>query len=129
MSDLRHSSNVETQTNRINNLLRPTNFRDVFVQQGTTPSRPSQFTDESSETVHQGSKPTQFKDASFETCHQGSKPTQFTEASFEPFHQGSKPTQFFNIGGNVNTSAATADYDPRAERHELARQEEKNTTY
>ena len=63
ISDLRHSSNAETQTNRINNMLRPTNFRDVFVQQGTTPSRPSQFTDESSETFHQGSKPTQFKDA------------------------------------------------------------------
>ena len=106
-------------------MFRPTNFRDVFVQQGTTPSRPPQFTDESSETLHQCSKPTQFKDASFETFHQGSKPTQFTEASFEIVHQGSKPTQFFNIGDNVNTSAATAGYDPRAERHELATQEEK----
>ena len=34
-------------------MLRPTNFRDVFVQQSTKPSRPSQFTEESSETVHQ----------------------------------------------------------------------------
>ena len=50
ISDLRQSSNAETQTNRINNMLRPTNFRDVFVQQGTTPSRPSQFTDEWPET-------------------------------------------------------------------------------
>ena len=29
ISDLRQSSNAETQTNRINNMLRPTNFRDV----------------------------------------------------------------------------------------------------
>ena len=34
-------------------MLRPTNSRDVFVQQGTKPSRPSQFTEESSETFHQ----------------------------------------------------------------------------
>ena len=53
ISDLRHSSNAETQTSRINNMLRPTNFRDVFVQQGTKPSRPSQFTEESSETFLQ----------------------------------------------------------------------------
>ena len=86
--------------------------------------RPLQFTYESSETFHQCSKPTQFTDASFETFHQGCKPTQFTDASFETFHQGSKLTQFFNIGDNVNTSAAAADYDPRAERHELATQEE-----
>ena len=53
ISDLRQSSNAETQTNRINNVLRPTNFRDVFVQQGTKPSRPTQFTDKSSVTFHQ----------------------------------------------------------------------------
>ena len=34
-------------------MLRPTNFRDVSVQQGTEPSRPTQFTDESSVTFHQ----------------------------------------------------------------------------
>ena len=34
-STLRHSPDAETQTNRINNMLRPTHFRDVFVQQGT----------------------------------------------------------------------------------------------
>ena len=53
ISDLRHSSNAETQTNRINSMLRPTNFRDVFVQQGSKPSGPTQFTDESSETFLQ----------------------------------------------------------------------------
>ena len=124
ISDLRHSSNAVAQTNRINNMLRPTNFRDVFVQQGTTPSRPSQFTNESSETFQQGSNPTQFTDASFETFHQGSNPTQFTDAFFETSHQGSNPKHFFNIGDDVNTSAATADHDQRAERHELATQEE-----
>ena len=104
-------------------MLRPTHFRDVFVQQGTNPGRPSQFTDESSETFHQGSHPTQLTDASFETFHQGSNPTQFTDASFDTFHQGSNPTHFFNIGDGVNTSAATADYDQSAERHGLATQE------
>ena len=34
-------------------MLRPTNFRDVFVQQGTKPIRPPQFTEESPETCHQ----------------------------------------------------------------------------
>ena len=34
-------------------MLRPSNFRDVFVQQGIKPSRPTQFTDESSVTFHQ----------------------------------------------------------------------------
>ena len=53
ISDLRHSSNAEAHTNRINNMHRPTNFRDVFVQQGIKPSRPSQFTEESFETFHQ----------------------------------------------------------------------------
>ena len=32
---------------------RPTDFRDVFVQQGTKPSRPSQITEESSETFQE----------------------------------------------------------------------------
>ena len=45
ISDSRHSPNAETQTHRINDMLRPTNFRDVFVQQGTKPSRPAKFTD------------------------------------------------------------------------------------
>ena len=49
----RHSSNAVAQTYRINNMLRPTSFRDVFVQQGSEPSRPSQFTDELFETFHQ----------------------------------------------------------------------------
>ena len=34
-------------------------------------------------------------------------------------------TQYFNIGGGVDTSAATADYAPRVTRIELATQEEK----
>ena len=34
-------------------------------------------------------------------------------------------TQYFNIGGGVDTSAATADYAPRVTRLELATQEEK----
>ena len=33
-------------------MLRPS-FRDVFVQQGTEPSRPTEFTDESFVTFHQ----------------------------------------------------------------------------
>ena len=56
ISDLRHPPDAETQTNRINNMLRPTNFRDAFVQQGTKPSRPTQFTDESSVIFHQGTQ-------------------------------------------------------------------------
>ena len=70
MSDLRQSSNDETQTNRINNMLRPTHFRDVFVQKGTKPSRPAKFTDESSSQLHQGSKPTKFTDESHSLFHQ-----------------------------------------------------------
>ena len=108
ISDLRTPSNAETQNIRINNMLRP-----------------AQFTEESFNTFHQGSKPTQFKEESFNTFHQGSKPTQFKEESFNTFHQGSNPTQVFNISGGVNTSAATADYTLRVERHELAAQEEK----
>ena len=53
ISDIRQSSNAEAQTHRINNMLRPTGFRDVSVQQGTKPSRPTQFTDKSSETRYQ----------------------------------------------------------------------------
>ena len=53
MSDLRQSSNAETQTNVINTMLRLT-----------------QFTDESSVTFHQGSNPTQYTDESSETFHQ-----------------------------------------------------------
>ena len=52
-SDIRNQHEAETQTNRINNMPRPTNFRDVFVQQSTKPSTPSQSTEESSEIFHQ----------------------------------------------------------------------------
>ena len=52
-SGLRHSSNAEARTNRINTMLRPT-----------------QFTDESSVNAHQGSNPTQFTDESSVTFHQ-----------------------------------------------------------
>ena len=100
--DLRQSSNAETQTSRVNTMLRPT-----------------QFTDESFETFHQGSNPIQVTE-SFETFHQGSNPTQFADESFETVHQGSKPTQFFKIREDVNTSAATADYEYRIERQRVS---------
>ena len=53
ISGLRQSSDAEAQTKRINNMLGPTNFRGVSVQQGTKPSRPTQLTDESSVVCHQ----------------------------------------------------------------------------
>ena len=49
----RARSNAETRSNRINTMLRPT-----------------QFTDESSVNAHQGSNPTQFTDESSVTFHQ-----------------------------------------------------------
>ena len=92
--DLRQSSNAETNTNIINNMFRPTSFRDVVVQQGTKPSRPAKFTDEYFNNDVNGI------------------PT--SDVGIDNFHQG---TQVFNISDDIDTNApADTDIDEQVAR-------------
>ena len=90
ISNLRQSPNVETQINRINTMLKPT-----------------QFTEESSVTFHQGSNPTQHTDESSETFHQD---TQVVNISDEIDTAAPADTE---IDEQVARAKSLADYEIR----------------
>ena len=104
ISDLRQSSNAETQTNRINSLLRTTGIGNNDVNGVPT----SDFGIGNNDVT------------GMPTSDFGIGNNDVNGMHTSDFGIGDNivRTHFFEIREDVNTSAATADYEPRIEMHE-----------
>ena len=111
ISDLRNPSNAETQNIRINNMLRNTGTGDNDVN--GIPTADYGFGNNDVNGI-----PT--ADYGFGEGNVNGRPISNTG-----FGDGNvNTTQYSNISDGVNTSAATADYAPRVDRHEQLTQEQ-----
>ena len=128
ISDLRHPSNAETQTRRIKSMLQNTGAEDNNVNgMPTADSGIGNNNVNGMPTAYSGIGNNDVNGMPTAEAGMGDGNVNGRPISNTGFGDGNvNATHFFNIGDDVNINAATADYEPRADRHEHLTQEEQN---